>query len=284
MRAHPCARGTPGVSALRGFTLIELLVVIAIIALLVSLLLPSLGKARQAARTALCLSQIRQLEIAHTLYLDDHDEFFIDAGLGHGGLASPDRAWPITLGEYYGNELVLRSPVDDSPFWPRSLGGQSDGATLDELIEALASGGPPPSNIARWTSYGLNNALTRFARPNVRDPDDSSRFLGPWMKMAAVPNPSTTVHFLMITEGNDSASEQFATSDHVHVEQWGIFGAESAPAIAASQCAIDAHGGPARSFRSRSNYGFLDGHAETLTFEDVYTDKETNRFIPDFAP
>jgi prepilin-type N-terminal cleavage/methylation domain-containing protein/prepilin-type processing-associated H-X9-DG protein len=59
--------------AARGFTLIELLVVIAIIAILASLLLPVLGKAKRAAQSAQCNSNLRQLQLAWQMYADDSD-------------------------------------------------------------------------------------------------------------------------------------------------------------------------------------------------------------------
>ncbi|HCF96577.1 MAG TPA: hypothetical protein DEW46_16110 [Verrucomicrobia bacterium] len=57
----------------KGFTLIELLVVIAIIAILASMMLPALGAAREAGRSAACINNLKQFGIALTIYADDSD-------------------------------------------------------------------------------------------------------------------------------------------------------------------------------------------------------------------
>jgi len=69
----------------KAFTLIELLVVISIIALLIAILLPALGAARESARTAQCLSRVRQLAIAFTTYAADNQSDFVPNNSNEGG-------------------------------------------------------------------------------------------------------------------------------------------------------------------------------------------------------
>jgi prepilin-type N-terminal cleavage/methylation domain-containing protein len=68
------------------FTLIELLVVMAIIAVLASLLLPALSRARESARTVVCLSNLRQLNLAWWMYAEDnHDWLTPNNPANYGG-------------------------------------------------------------------------------------------------------------------------------------------------------------------------------------------------------
>lgn len=90
-----------------GFTLIELLVVVAIIALLAAILFPAFAKAREAARRASCLSNLKQIALSMAQYNQEYDGYYIRA---QSYKDDPIYGWRIAIAPYLKNGQVFHCP------------------------------------------------------------------------------------------------------------------------------------------------------------------------------
>lgn len=248
----------------RGFTLVELLVVVAVIALLIGLLLPALSRARHAAQAAMCLANIRSLEIAQIAYANDYDGQLVMYGFGHGGTdLAPALSWLNVLRPYGDSAMDTKSPLDTSPYWTVEMGGTGQ----------TAPGTSPARN--RVSSYGLNEYVT--PKPPF-DPANPMRT--PVDRLHKVKNPTATSQFVMM-----AFMGEFAASDHVHSGEWWIDESlpEAPAALASEQVQTNAVAGRTGTAEAKANYGFLDGHAATMTFGEMYESPAVNKFDPRVA-
>lgn len=113
-RVRTCKSGGAG-----GFTLIELLVVVAIIALLISILLPSLTNARQVARMVKCQAILKQFGTANHIYANDHEDWFLAMQSNGFGRWYQNIRWrsllSMTPGSTYPPDLVCPNVPSDRP-------------------------------------------------------------------------------------------------------------------------------------------------------------------------
>jgi prepilin-type N-terminal cleavage/methylation domain-containing protein/prepilin-type processing-associated H-X9-DG protein len=142
----------------RGFTLVELLVVIAIIAVLASLLLPALARAKQRGHRAACLSNLRQIGIAFMLHNDDQESRFPDRRDLKSSLPGgyrPWTTWPPSDPRGGWAAVVLRDYLDDAAIWSCPAGEKDPFRSATQC--AQASGTSPNSIVTRYWLWRFDN-------------------------------------------------------------------------------------------------------------------------------
>jgi prepilin-type processing-associated H-X9-DG protein len=231
--------------------LVELLVVIAIVALVIALLLPALSKARQAALRTKCLANMRSMEMAQMIYAQYWQNKLIVAG---DGSYAPQGGWITILQQYSSTPLLQRCPADNSPYFDN----------LDtDLVPA----------VYRLTSYGINADVSVTHTPTNLALLDQE-------KITQIRNSASVIQFVELAEFGS-----YAVADHVHpVDFYEALLPNTTLARICGQMPVGRHGGQLNSWNGILNYGFLDGHAESLRLSDVYLNPSQNHFDPTVAP
>jgi len=225
----------------QAFTLVELLVVVAIIALLISILLPSLQGARESAWTVKCGSNLRQVGVGNEMYANKWDGYYVPMKLESS--ASLDlRYWPDNPGLREALDIGKADPHFDE--WP-------DGLRCPKVPDDRRRAGVK-------YSYGINTT-------NVETQPSGAG----WGGFVGVHGPS-------VQRNAETAQYADATDWHAasrwnanHEQRWDIYGE--------AHGASGADPGVAYRHEEGTNLLFFDGHTERLDKSDAFPDDWEDR-------
>ncbi len=276
-------RGRTGHTA---FTLIELLVVIAIIALLVGILLPALGKARDAARTVKCQSNIRQLTLSLLLYANDAKQMFPPNDNN-----AKDFWYDVPrLGQYLpaGELEVINNASDDPNFDEYGQNKNTVGGSVMLCPNHRQAGRSYTMNYWASSWVARNPTTNQLTRPSGTwgkgfnaDVDEPVRTLlvgEAWAKFAGI-GPSATVYYTSSSIGaQGKPGERFGGAGGV---QDGAIapdrngGAPDMSPVDPPKSYLPYYRHPNRNgeyaaLRGSAMLGFPDGHAEAKKPEKLF--------------
>ncbi len=217
----------------KAFTLIELLVVIAIIAILASMLLPALSKARAAAQAAKCGSNLKQIGLLHAFYTNDFDDCMTP------GRFDPGYPWWILLTSY------LQQP----------LSGPPTVASLTERRNRLFS--CPATAGHDGLCYGVGDTFNNYAYNGRCGFQVGGENIDTWLKVTAAKSPSEKI------QTGDGRAHATLLNDDKSPLVWFFYGHVGYSGdLMRTLIPEYAHG-------SNINFQFLDGHVAAMRHKDV---------------
>jgi len=245
-------RSAPRAAGRVGFTLVELLVVIGIIAALIAMLLPTLSRAREAAKTTLCLSNLRQMMLAVSYYANDNEGSAVPYTWTNNSTS------PILPSDIYGLNPSTGLPYNDAYVSDTILLGRYtypwDITTKASYVPSKSIWvcpndiRPPINNKLSYVSYALNTAVF----PLIDGPTNSKNFF----KLSKIHCPSLMVGFI------DSSTERFhpgyTPKTTFYGNRLGVY-ANSSFGVPGSRYDYAVRHG-----KFGTNVGFMDGHAVTM--------------------
>lgn len=192
----------------RVFTLIEMLVVVAIIAILAALLMPALRKGLEAAKSAACANNEKQLFLCFSMFAEDNHGCYPPGNTGYTGQkgwgnwiewpyfeksndAKWDGRWINCLGPYFGR--------DD---WLYKKSGGWNSGIVTEGTPANCPSAPPPSN-TDGLNYGLSVNLGKHAYKNSNYSNAANGCNSQMTKVSQIPRPGISV---MVTDTQRTAT------------------------------------------------------------------------------
>jgi prepilin-type N-terminal cleavage/methylation domain-containing protein/prepilin-type processing-associated H-X9-DG protein len=247
-----------------GFTLIELLVVIAIIAILAAILFPVFAQARDKARSASCLSNLRQIGTALTLYMQDYDEkttWFWNSQIDKKNYLAG--YWYQCLAPYTKNWQVFICP---------SVGGR--GPAKDKYGDLCWPDLKPYPNLNRC-GYGFNVGHVGYGGG-----DPYFTKAGDTKALAAIDQPARTLYIA------DSAYSPDADQN----AGWQDIKCPILPHKKGLAAQLDVYvsgkqyGGPDNANITRRHVGgancvFMDGHAKWYTYNAIVWERSPEKEI-----